>query len=46
MREVIEMSRKLPEVTEHEQNPQVHWVLVVLACALMFGPTIWVVWPW
>ena len=45
-REVIEMSRKLPEVTEREQNLQVHWVLVVVACGLLFGPSIWVAWPW
>ena len=40
------MRRQLSEVTEHEQNPSLHWVLVVVAYGLLFGPAIWVAWPW
>ena len=41
------MRRQLSEETEHEQlTPTVHWVLVVVGCGLLFGPAIWVAWPW
>ena len=38
------MSRKLQAETESEQMPGgAQWIAVIIGCALLFGPTIWVV---
>ena len=41
---VIAMSRKLQVETETElMHGGAQWIAVVIGCALLFGPTIWVV---